>query len=37
MRMDSDSRAKKGFFYSLNVRVQPPPKAVGCDTLLCGI
>ncbi len=21
----------------LNVRVQPPPKAVGCDALLCGI
>ena len=29
--MDSDSRAKKGFFYSLNDRVQRLPTAVRCN------
>ena len=29
--------ARKRWLWTHNVRVQPPPKAVGCDALLCGI
>ncbi len=28
---------RRGRIVTANVRVQPPPKAVGCDALLCGI